>query len=308
MSNIQPANILRFDVATLVTIRHILAERNLTAAAHLAGITQPAASNTLARVRKVLADPLLVRGRSGLSLTARGELLLSQLDEVVPLLEAMAKPPEFDPATSSTMFNIAASDHASLLLMPRVLRKVRDMAPSVRISVSLIQGGQARGVDLEKSGFDLRLGWLQTLPPYWFSRRLLDDSIGVICSAHSGLTAETFTAEVFQSRGHVALATEKPLYQTLADQALARLGIQRNVVAWTTNFTAIPLMVAGSDLIALFPLTLARLYQGFAGIRAFPSPVPLGEYHITMAWHPRVKDDPAHQWLRSVIIEAATGE
>ena len=61
------------------------------------------------------------------------------------------------------------------------------------------------------------------------------------------------------------------------------------------------------DLIALFPLTLARLFEGFAAVRAFPSPVPLGEYHVTMAWHPRVKDDPAHQWLRSVIIETATG-
>src|SRR5690606_8828663 len=142
--------------------------------------------------------------------------------------------------------------------------------PSVRISVSLIQGGQARGVDLEKAGFDLRLGWLQSLPQYWFSRRLVDDGIGVICSAGSGLTAENLTAEAFEKRGHVALATEKPLYQTLADQALGRLGIQRNVVAWTTNFTSIPLMVAGSDLIALFPLSLARLYQGFADIRALP--------------------------------------
>jgi DNA-binding transcriptional LysR family regulator len=307
MVDIQSSNILRFDGTTLVTIRHILAERNLTAAAQLAGLTQPAASNALARVRKVLGDPLLVRGRNGLALTPRGELLLAQLEQIVPLLETMAKPPSFDPATSDMLFNVAASDHASLMLMPRVLRKLREEAPHVRISVSLIQGGQARGVDLEKAGFDLRLGWLQALPQYWYSRRLVDDQIAVICAASSGLSEKTLTPEMFEKLGHVALATERPLYQTLADQALARLGIQRNVVAWTTNFTAIPLMVAGSDLIALFPLSLARLYQGFADIRVLPSPVPLGEYHITMAWHPRVKDDPAYQFLRAIIIDAATG-
>ena len=286
-------------------VRTILSEGSVTAAARITGVSQPAASNALARCRKAFGDRLIVRGSSGMALTARGRMLLEQLNDVAPRIEAMTRPPEFVPATSTAMMGLASSDHASLLLIPRVTERISRDAPGVRLAVSLVQAGGPDPEKLERAGVDLRLGWLQSLPQSWYTRRLLDDEIGIIVRADADVSAETIDRAFFLRTRHVALATDRPYYQTLADQALARQGIERKVGVWITNFTAIPLIVAQSDMIAFFPMSIARMYQKFADIKVLPSPVEVGSYNVSMAWHPRIHEDPGYRWLRSEISAAA---
>ncbi|MBF9033293.1 LysR family transcriptional regulator [Rhodobacterales bacterium HKCCE2091] len=303
MSGPASKTILRFDIATLVMLRTVLERRNLTLAARELGLTQPSISNGLRRVREVLGDPLLVRSKSGMVLTRRGETLLAQLKDVVPQLERIAAPGQFDPATSTELFHVAASDHASLVLVPRVLRRLRAEAPGTSLSVSLVQGGQV--VDSDRPELGLRLGWLQSLPEYWMARRLIDDEMVVICARDAEWQPETFTLASLEAGSHVALMTEEARFNSRADQALAKLGVRRNVAAWTTNFSSIPLMVEDSELLALFPRSLARMYCRLAAIRILPMPVQIGEYNVTMAWHPRIHEDPSYVWLRGIIAEAA---
>lgn len=288
-------------------VRTILSEGSITAAARISGVSQPAASNALARCRRAFADTLIVRGPSGMALTARGRVLLEQLNDVAPRIEAMTRPPEFEPLSSTTMMALAASDHAGLLLIPRLAERVTSLAPGVRLAVSLVQAGGSDPNMLERAGVDLRLGWLQSLPQSWYTRRLLDDEIGIIVRADAPVTAQSIDRAYFLETRHVALATDRPYYQTLADQALARQGIERKVGVWITNFTAIPLIVAQSDMIAFFPVSIARMYEKFAGIKVLPSPVEVGSYNVSMAWHPRIHEDPAYRWLRAQL-SAAAGE
>lgn len=305
MSSIHYADIRKFDVGTLMLAQSILAEGSVTRAARIAGISQPAASNALRRLREAFGDPLIVRGPFGMTLTPKGTGLLDHLREIVPRIEAMAQAETFDPATSSMMMSIAASDHATLLLIPTLVEQVNALAPSLKLSVSLVQQGGAGMEALEKAQVDMRLGWMSTLPQSWYTRRLIDDEIGIICRRDAKVTAETIDRDFFLEASHVALSTDRPYYQTLADQALARQGIERKVAVWTTSFTAIPLIVARSDMIAFFPKSIARMYMRFADIKVLPSPVEVGEYNISLAWHPRVHTDPAYQWLRTQIIAAS---
>ncbi|MGV3652343.1 MAG: LysR family transcriptional regulator [Devosia sp.] len=305
MSIIQQADIRRFDVGTLMLVRTILSEGSITAAARISGVSQPAASNALARCRRAFGDALLVRGPSGMALTARGRILLEQLNDVAPRIEAMTRPPEFVPRTSTAMMALGASDHASLLLIPRLTERITRLAPEVRLAVSLVQAGGSDPERLERAGVDLRLGWLQSLPQSWYTRKLLDDEIGIIVRADAAVTPASIDRAFFLSTRHVALATDRPYYQTLADQALARQGIERKVGVWITNFSAIPLIVAQSDMIAFFPVSIARMYQRFANIKVLPSPVEVGSYNVSMAWHPRIHDDPGYRWLRTQLIAAS---
>lgn len=287
-------------------IRAILAEGSVTTAARRNGVSQPAASNALARCRRAFGDTLLVRGPSGMALTARGRILLDQLNDIAPRIEALTRPAEFVPETSNTMMALGASDHASLLLVPRITSRLSRAAPDIRLAVSLVQAGGPDSSMLERAGVDLRLGWLQSLPQSWYMRRLVDDEIGIICRADAAVSAKTIDQDYFLNTRHVALATDRPYYQTLADQALARQGLERKVGVWTTNFTAIPLIVAQSDMIAFFPVSIARMYQKFADIKVLPSPVEVGKYNLSMAWHPRIHEDAGYKWLRSEIIAAAS--
>ena len=305
MADITHADIRRFDVGTLLLVRSILAERSVTAAARSAGVTQPAASNALARFRKGFGDALLVRGPSGMTLTPRGVDLLEQLNGIAPLIEAMARPTAFVPEESNDLLAIAASDHASLLLVPSLTDRVRRAAPGVRLAVSLVQAGGSDPDQLERAGVDLRLGWLQSLPQSWYTRRLLDDEIGIICRNDLPIDAKSIDAAFVLETDHVGLSTDRPYYQTLADQALARQGKRRKVGVWVTNFTAIPLIVAQTDMIAFFPVSIARMYQRFADIKVLPCPIPMGSYNLSMAWHPRIHDSEAYKWLRAQIISAA---
>lgn len=286
-------------------VRTILTEGSVTAAARIWGVSQPAASNALARCRRTFGDTLLVRGSAGMALTARGRILLDQLNDVAPRIEAMTRPTEFVPSTSTAMMALAASDHASLVLIPRLTERVTRNAPGVRLAVSLVQAGGPGSDKLERAGVDLRLGWLQSLPQSWYTKRLFDDQIGVIVRADAEVSAETIDRDFFLNTRHVALATDRPYYQTLADQSLARQGIERKVGVWITNFTAIPLIVAQSDMIAFFPMSIARMYQKFANIKVLPSPVEVGSYNVSMAWHPRIHEDPDYRWLRAEITAAA---
>lgn len=298
-------SIMRTDVGTLAVLQAILASASLSIGARRMGISQPAASNALARMRKITGDPLIVRSGAQMSPTARGIDLLEQLNELLPRLEALAHKPEFLPAEARGMLPIAASDHASLLLLPEALKRIRAQAPNLRISVSLIQPGGTASLEMERTGIEMRLGWMQSLPQSWYMKRLVDDGIAIIASADSPITAETIDVAYVARSGHVALATDRPYYQTLADQALAKHGIQRTVAVWTTNFTAIPLLVQNTDLIAFFPASLARMYQNMAAIKILPCPITVGEYHISMAWHPRLQNDGAYRWLREQLTLAA---
>lgn len=305
MSNIHKLNIARLDVAMIAALEVLLSERSVSRAARRVGLTQPAMSNALARMRIAFADPLLVRGREGMMLTARAEILLQQLTEIIPQLEALGKGPAFDPATAETTFRIALTDHAGVVLMPRVLQSLHGEAPRIRTHTSTISSRQTDFDELEAERFDLRLGWMHSLPAHWHRRKLLDEELVVVGARSNVALREPLELHEFLALDHVALATNRPLFQNLTDQALAKAGLQRNIVAQISHFAIVPFIVAGSNLVAMFPRRLANSFRGAADLQIVRSPFPFEDFNLSMAWHPRVHHDIDHRWLRNLVVRCA---
>lgn len=294
----------KVDINMLAALRLILSERNVGKAALEFGLSQPAMSNALARMRAAFGDPLLVRAHGKMELTTRGQDVLDHLEQLLPQLDRLAQPPVFDPAHTQATFSIAATDHASQVLGPSLVEEFSRQAPEASLIITTMQSREI-DVETQQEHFDLRLGWFVAPPPSWFMRKLIDDRMVVITGSGNTDVGATIDVEQFTSIRHVAIRTRQALYQTGMDKMLQERGVRRNVAVWLSNFSAIPQILARSKLLALVPESLAKRYSAQGFVRILEPPVPLDGFRVSMAWSPRVNYEPANRWLRSLVIQSA---
>lgn len=301
MSDILSANIRRLDVGALIALSKLLAQRNVSRVAREVGLSQPAMSHLLARLRTAFGDELLVRDGTGLVLTAAGAQLQARLEAALPHLLGVFAGETFDPASSSVHFKLGITDHAGQVLLPGLLAELHERAPRATVSVAVIPNRQTDLSALDEGRYDLRFGWLRSLPPQWHRRKLLDDRIVLIASAdHPGLS-EPMTIEDFAALDHVALESERPIYPNLVDRYLASCGLERRVVVRVSHFAIAPSIVAGTRMVAMFPERLARTVG--PGIRIIEPPLDFPDPNLSMAWHPRVHASVESVWLRQLVVD-----
>lgn len=303
MFDILSANVRKLDIGTLVALQKLLTERNLSRVAREMGLSQPAMSHTLARLRRVFGDPLLVRDGGGLALTAQGEALRQRLDSALPGMVELFRTGEFDPESSNATFKIAITDHAGQVLLPDITAALRVAAPNTRLVVAVIPNRQTDLADLDAGQYDLRIGWLRSLPGTWHRRKLLDDRIVVIGRKdHPDLDGE-LTLERFVELDHIGLESERPIYPNLIDSYLASKGLERRVAVRISHFSIVPTILARTRMIAMFPERLARTLLDV--VRIAESPLDFPSHDVSMAWHPRIHAAPESVWLRNLIVECA---
>lgn len=286
----------------------LLEQRNLSAVAREIGMSQPALSHALARMREIFDDPLLVRERNTLVPTARAEQIQSQLRAIIPELQLLFSGQPFLPAESRQTFKLAITDHAGQVLIPDFVRRLNEQAPHVQIRISLIPNRQTDLAELDEGQFDTRVGWLRSLPPNWRKRKLCDDQIVVIGALDNPALADGgahLTVEHFATLPWLALEADRPIYPNIIDTVLAEQGLERNIVARVTHFSIVPFIVSKSAMVAMFPLRLARKFAERGIIAIARPPTRFADSNLSLAWHPRVHDDPAHQWFRKLMIACA---
>ncbi|CAN5340597.1 LysR family transcriptional regulator [soil metagenome] len=305
MTDILSANIRKLDIGTLVALQRLLRERNLSRVAREVGLSQPAMSHALARVRRVFGDALLVREGAGLVLTAQGEALRLRLDTAIPELLAIFQIPEFEPERSTAVFKLGITDHAGQVLLPALLDALQVRAPNVQTSIAIIPNRQTDLAELDDGRYDLRIGWLRSLPPQWHRRKLLDDRIVLICAKDNPHVREPMTIEQFVALDHVALESDRPIYPNLIDSFLAERGLKRRVVTRISHFSLAPTIVARTNMVAMFPERLARSFG--ATIRIVRPPFDFPDNDLSMAWHPRVHASQGDKWLRDLVVAASHG-
>ncbi|HSX55572.1 MAG TPA: LysR family transcriptional regulator [Sphingomonas sp.] len=306
MSPIHGSPIAKLDLGMIVAMEIMLRERSVSRAARRVGLSQPAMSNALARMRDIFGDALLVRSEGRMVLTERGERLLAQLGQLVVELEGLADPTEFNAASSTATFRLAMTDHVGATVMPRVFRAVAQEAPGVRLHSLTMPSREIDPHDNNSGDVDLRMGWIRALPANWYSSTLFDEELVVIGSIDNPQLAAPLDLEQFLGLPHIALATERPMFQNLTDQALAAAGHSRNIVGTLSHFAMVPFIVAEGMQVAMFPRRLAEYYRPWARIRIVPSPFDFKRFSVSLAWHPRVHNDPGHKWLRDLIKRCAT--
>ena len=296
------------DLNLIVAFDAMAREQSVTRAAHRLGVTQSAVSHALRRLRELLGDPLLVRGRSGMVLTPRAQALVVPVRTgLLTLQRALSQSTGFDPATARRAFAIVSPDLFDLLVMPPLLERVRRDAPGVDIAV-VVSDPRRLAERLETGEIDVAVvprieGVRSDDPPGVLRRTLLRDTFTCfVRDDHPALgrgRRRTLSLETYAGMSH-ALVGEGLGF---VDRALEAKGLGRRIAVRVPTFYAALSIVAHSDLILTGPTPLRRLGAGLPPIAALPPPLLLPEHALDLLWHERFAKDPAHAWLRASITE-----
>jgi DNA-binding transcriptional LysR family regulator len=294
------------DIRLLRAFLVLMAEKNVSTAAEHLGISQPAASHALARLRTLFDDPLLLRSRAGMVPSTRAlefEAGVRELLATYDGLLGMARP--FDPRVSSQTFVVSAPEYAERLLLPGLARRVRRDAPGVRIEVQTPDRDRALEL-LENGRVDLRVAWLPKPPQSLRSMQLFQDRIVCIAAKDHPTVQGSIDQEQFLSLPHARpLGTGRTTTGRVIDEAVEQLGGQLNLAFLVQNFLSIPLMMVGTDLIATVPLRLASVLRKQHPLQILEPPLRLPRIRYAAYWHERSQKDPGHRWLRGLVLEAA---
>ncbi|MGP1394930.1 MAG: LysR family transcriptional regulator [Inquilinaceae bacterium] len=302
-------NLSAFDLNLLRVLDALLREGSTVKAGERIGLSQPAVSAALGRLRQALGDRLFVRHGQGLEPTDFARSLELPLREILDRLEhLLSGPGDFDPTTADVTFKLSGSDFFAEMLMPRLADQVSRRAPGMRVQlVDLVPDSY---VDtLERYEVDMALIPATTLPDWVDHKPVFRSHFAVIARiGHPGLEragvkpGDIVPIDLFCDLGHVLFSPEGRL-RAMGDAALARVGHERRVVMTMPVFSGVYRAVSESDLIALIPHQLARRIAPKAGIAVYRTPMPVDPALIVMIWHKRSTATPPHRWLRELIAE-----
>ncbi|GHB07600.1 LysR family transcriptional regulator [Salinicola rhizosphaerae] len=298
------SNISKIDLNLLRALNALLETQSVTRAAERLGLTQPAVSGMLARLRDTFQDPLFVRTQRGLRPTPRAEALTVPLASVLANVEHLLKPEDFDPGTAETTVHIAATDYAQHAIIVPFLSALRREAPGVKIAVqSVTSASFAR--QLEDRELDMALVTPDMAPDTLRARKLFEESyIGVVRHGHPALSEGSLSLESFCSLDHALMSHDGTHFQGATDAALAAKGLTRHVVATVPSFMILLEIVRNSDVCALVP---GRLLEDTSGLTAFRPPIAIEGFTKLLVWHERVHSDPAHIWFRDRLARSLPG-
>lgn len=289
----------QIDLKTLRMLAALLETVSVTRSGEMLGLSQPAASRAVARLRRALGDPLLVRTNKGYALTARAEALRPRVADALAALGRMFEGDGFDPRTSRRTFRIAATDYGSVTVLGRLAAQVARDAPGVCLDV--VPFGANTFPDLENGGLDCALDASEDLPPDFHYRELFrDDYACLVRRDHPCLSKQ---GDILQ---RLAAAPQAIMMypgggRLLPDEVLRELGLAPTVTTLRTPyFLSTPWIIAETDLVICVPRRAAERLANVAGLEALPLPNS-PSFPFRLIWHERMHRDPGMQWIRNLV-------
>lgn len=287
------ADIRTFDLNLLRALEALLETRSVSRAAERLGLSQPAVSGMLTRLRAHLDDPLFVRTQRGMLPTPRAEELAPTLKAVLAEVEAILQGVSFDPQRADLTLRVAATDYAQRAVLLPFLQRLRQEAPGVRLSVRPVAADFPR--QMAEGALDMALVTPEMAPETLRTRRLFEETYVVILRADHPQRQAVADLAAFCALDHAIMSHDGTAFSGATDQALDAIGLRRRVVASVPSFTILIDLIRRSDMLALVP---RRLIEGEAGIIPVPPPVPVEGFRKILVWHERLQQDPAQRWLR----------
>ncbi len=303
----------KVDLNQLVHLDVLLRELNVTKAANHLGITQPAMSNSLKRLRALFEDPLLVRTSEGMAPTELALEIQPAIREILFNIEKVIKPDRDFDLNSSRVFRIMASDYAESTLIPDVLSVVRKQAPNITLDV--LTPSDVTFEDVEQGRVDMAINRFDTIPQSFHQKVLWKDTFSCLMSVHNPLVND-FTLETYLSASHiwvsktgfgVGVGVNPEDVQRLGwvDEALGRMGAKRNIRVFTRHYQVAMLLARQHDLVATLPSRAARLKGDSTAVVIKTPPFVIEPIELKMAWSPLLHHNAGHQWLRKIIADVA---
>ena len=290
-------NLRSLDLNLLVVLDALLAEQHVTRAGKRLGLSQPAASNALERLRRVFNDPLLERVPQGLRPTPRAEALRQPLGELLAGVSALVESADADLGQLRQTVRLSVVDYGIALFLAPLLRSLAQRAPGIDLVILPWSGADDAHAALEAGGLELAISVLA--PASLRFRPMLRESYVVAMRAEH--PAQPLTRQRWLAYPHVVVSGRGSSTGAL-DVVLAEHGERRRVGVVVPSFLAIPSLLLESDLLALVPETLCRLAPG---LHTLPPPMPVPGFDVAVVWHPRRDSDRAVSFVRDEIVRLA---
>jgi len=297
-------NLSQLDMNLLKLLSVLIEERSVTRTGERLGRTQSAVSNALNRLRKLLGDELLVRGRGGLVLTARAEALRQPLKEMMLLAEiCLSESAAFDPAMAEGVCRIALPDRLALPVLPSLLDRLRERAPGMSLHVMTADREQAIAL-LDDERIDVAVGSPEVLPSHIRAEVLFDDELVCLCRrGHPLLRAgATFDLKAVLSFPHLVVSASGGR-TAIFDSLLSERGLSRRPLVSISNFSAVPQLLERTDMIGVFARRVSTVFADAFALQIRPLPMRLAALQHVMMWHGRDDGNPRHAWLRGQLRE-----
>lgn len=293
---------MKYDLNLLKAFDALYKERNVTRAAQRINISQPAMSAVLTRLRELFNDPLFTRDKFGVSPTEKAvsihpaiESALDTLDSVVQGLQS------FDPLTEKRTFEIAADDYFQIVILPELLKRIREHAPNIKIICSTFTQDLA-DTGIMSGNTDFAFGRIFNPPENLIVRHAITDTVCCLISSHHSFINKRIGIKQFEACQHIVIKPQGHMKTGLFQQLEAR-NLKRDIACVVTNFQQVPALLIESDYIALLPKRVCHRFSQDENLRLLQPPFELDEFSLHLGWHRRYQKDPAHQWLRNQISE-----
>lgn len=272
----------------------------MTRAAQRLGLTQPAMSGMLARLRESFGDPLFVRAQRGMVPTQRALDLRLPVRQVLAEIDALLQPPGFDPATARLTFTMASTDYALRAIAVPFIAALKPLAPHIRVALVPVENNGQMQPQLERGQIGLALLTPEYTPPEMRARTLYRERyVCVLRAGHPAATGRGLTLAQFCALDHALVSYEGGGFHGVTDDALVKLGQRRAVTLSVKSFLILPELLRASDMVAVLP---ERLVAGVDGLAICEPPLEVPGFSQCAVWHERTHHDPAHRWLRELLF------
>jgi DNA-binding transcriptional LysR family regulator len=292
------------DLNLLKAFDALVREHAVTRAATRIGLSQPAMSHALARLRVMFNDELFVRSATSMEPTARAREIAPLVAAAIEQIEAALRlGTGFEPATSAATFTAGMAEYAEIALVGALARDFARKAPGATLRL-LPATGRDIAEQLERGAIDVAAAFVgNSLPAYIDAAVLLRDPFVVVARRDHPQAARPMSLESYAAQNHM-LVSPRGTPSGALDRILVDFGLKRRIALLVATYLAVPAALAQSDLVATVPRRCAEQIAAMAAVAVTPLPIDFA-VTVSLAWHRRAASDPAQSWFRSLLTQAA---
>lgn len=290
------------DLNQLVLFQQLMVERRVSKVADNLGLTQPAVSNTLAKLRRQFGDDLFVRTPKGMMPTPFAEQLAEPIGYALGMIHSgLNQHSRFDPAHDKRAVTIGMTDIGEIVFLPALVERLRQEAPGVSLSTVRTTATNLRE-DMEAGKVDLAIGPLPQLKAGFFQRRLFQQRYVCLFRKGHPLDGKRLSLDDFKAAEHLIIVSAGTGHGKV-DDLIRRSGVDRRVRLTVPHFVSVGHILRRSDMVATVTERLAESLAEPFDLSFLPHPIELPEVAINLFWHAKVHRSPAHQWLRGQVFD-----
>lgn len=275
---------------------------NVTTAAALVGLSQPAISHALSRLRRALGDPLFIRTPQRMLPTSLAEEIYDSVHKALGLIDNCVSNVGFDPGKAERRFTLGMNDISEIVFLPKLMNHLKKVAPGIKIRTEQLSANEIDD-GLHSGDIDVAVGFLPTLKEGFQARILFEEHYVCMMSAHHAAAQQSrLKTTDFLQYPHAVVGTEGSGH-ALAERLLMRHRLEGKIVLRVPHFLTIPRIVAQNDLIVTVPSRLGRAISGYLDIKLLPYPEKSPSFPVSICWHSREEMNPENRWFREMFEE-----